>query len=178
MCLPRWVSSRVSLPAAFTRTTGMDHWLVLLRARAIENQVFLIAPDQFGKKPHGRFKYGKSAVIDPWGSVVDITRQTALLGIFALGAAIVIISGGIDLSSGSVIAFSGTICATLMLLLAPEEMAAAKPLGVGVIAAAIAGTLLIGFLIGSCLVLSRVSHFSSHNRCRYRNNPVAGNHND
>jgi ribose/xylose/arabinose/galactoside ABC-type transport system permease subunit len=59
---------------------------------------------------------------NPWGSAVDILRQTALLGIFTLGAAIVIIAGGIDLSSGSVIAFSGTVCASIMLLLAPNEV--------------------------------------------------------
>jgi ribose/xylose/arabinose/galactoside ABC-type transport system permease subunit len=58
----------------------------------------------------------------PADSAIDILRQTSLLGIFTLGAAIVIIAGGIDLSSGSVIAFSGTVCATLMLLLAPQEM--------------------------------------------------------
>jgi ribose/xylose/arabinose/galactoside ABC-type transport system permease subunit len=85
----------------------------------------------------------------PRPSAVDILRQTALLGIFTLGAAIVIIAGGIDLSSGSVIAFSGTICAILMLLLAPEEMQGARPVGIGTIAAAIAGTLVVGLLIGS-----------------------------
>src|SRR5262245_57356565 len=58
--------------------------------------------------------------VHPGPSAVDILRQTALLGIFTLGAAVVIISGGIDLSLGSVIAFSGTVCATLMVLLAPE----------------------------------------------------------
>lgn len=86
---------------------------------------------------------------DPWSSARDIARHTALLGIFSLGAAVVIISGGIDLSSGSMIAFSGTICATIMLLLAPEEMATAQPLGIGVVCVAIGGTLLVGFLVGS-----------------------------
>jgi ribose transport system permease protein len=86
---------------------------------------------------------------NPKASAIDIVRQTAMLGIFALGAAIVIISGGIDLSCGSVIAFSGGICATLMVLLAPEEMQHARPVGLGVISLAIVGTLLIGFLIGS-----------------------------
>jgi ribose/xylose/arabinose/galactoside ABC-type transport system permease subunit len=81
--------------------------------------------------------------------VVDILRQTSMLGIFTLGAAIVIIAGGIDLSSGSVIAFGGSICATIMLLLAPEEMHESQPVGIGVITVAIAGTLLAGFLIGS-----------------------------
>src|SRR5215471_16707389 len=70
---------------------------------------------------------------NPGDSAVNILRQTAMLGIFALGAAIVIISGGIDLSSGSVIAFSGSICATLMVLLAPEEMKTARPLSLGII---------------------------------------------
>jgi ribose/xylose/arabinose/galactoside ABC-type transport system permease subunit len=83
------------------------------------------------------------------GSAIDILRPTARLGIFALGAAIVIIAGGIDLSSGSVIAFSGSICATLMLLLAPEAMETGRPVGPAVIAAAIAGTLVVGLLIGS-----------------------------
>ena len=85
----------------------------------------------------------------PWESCVDITRQTAMLGIFSLGAAVVIIAGGIDLSSGSVIAFSGTICASIMLILAPEAMQNATPLGAGVISVAILGTLIVGLLIGS-----------------------------
>jgi ribose/xylose/arabinose/galactoside ABC-type transport system permease subunit len=85
----------------------------------------------------------------PKASAVDILRQTALLGIFTLGAAIVIIAGGIDLSSGSVIAFSGTICAVIMLLLAPQEMKSAQPIGLGVIAVAIAGALVVGLLIGT-----------------------------
>jgi ribose/xylose/arabinose/galactoside ABC-type transport system permease subunit len=86
---------------------------------------------------------------DPWTSSVDIARQTALLGIFALGAGLVIISGGIDLSSGSMIAFSGTICATIMVLLAPEQMQNAESLGWVIISVAILGTLLVGFLIGT-----------------------------
>ncbi len=85
----------------------------------------------------------------PKDSAIEIIRQTSLLGIFALGSAVVIISGGIDLSCGSAIAFGGTTCATLLLLLAPQEMRNAEPLGSGVIATAIAGTLLVGFLIGS-----------------------------
>jgi predicted amidohydrolase len=60
----------VSVPAAFTLTTGKDHWLPLLRARAIENQVFVLAPAQIGKHPRGRQTYGKSAIIDPWGDVL------------------------------------------------------------------------------------------------------------
>lgn len=88
---------------------------------------------------------------NPSGSIKDITRQTTYLGIFSLGAAIVIIAGGIDLSSGSVIAFSGTICATFLLLLAPERMTSGGqlPLGTATIAIAVLGTLVVGFLIGS-----------------------------
>lgn len=85
----------------------------------------------------------------PRESSVDIVRHTALLGIFSLGTAIVIIAGGIDLSSGSVIAFSGTVCASLMMLLAPEPMRSNQPVALWVIAVSIAGTLLTGFLIGS-----------------------------
>src|ERR1041385_6457667 len=55
----------------------------------------------------------------PWSNAVEILRQTALLGTFALGAAIVIISGGLDLSSASVIAFSGSVAAAIMLALEP-----------------------------------------------------------
>jgi len=60
----------VTVPAAFTLTTGKDHWHVLLRARAIENQVYVLAPAQHGKHPRGRQTYGKSLVVDPWGEVV------------------------------------------------------------------------------------------------------------
>lgn len=96
---------------------------------------------------------------NPWLSALDIARQTAFLGIFALGAAVVIIAGGIDLSAGSMIAFSGTICATFMVLLAPDVMRnphelvdgrlVARPLGWEVITVAILGTLMVGFLVGT-----------------------------
>lgn len=82
-------------------------------------------------------------------STIDLSRQTALLALYALGAAVVIIVGGIDLSTGSVVAFSGTICATLMLLMAPEAVEQSKPIGSLVISLAIGGTLLVGLLIGS-----------------------------
>jgi ribose/xylose/arabinose/galactoside ABC-type transport system permease subunit len=86
---------------------------------------------------------------NPQQHAVNILRQTAFLGIFALGAAVVIIAGGIDLSSGSVIAFSGSICAMLLALLAPEAVKESREVGAGVIALAIAGTLVVGLLIGS-----------------------------
>lgn len=60
----------VTVPAAFTLTTGKDHWQVLLRARAIENQVYVLAPAQHGKHARGRLTYGKSMIIDPWGEVI------------------------------------------------------------------------------------------------------------
>ncbi len=58
------------LPAAFTRVTGEAHWEVLLRARAIENQCYVIAAAQWGEHFGGRQTYGHSMIIDPWGSVV------------------------------------------------------------------------------------------------------------
>ncbi len=55
------------LPAAFTLTTGRDHWEVLLRARAIENLSYVVAPAQYGQHTPGRRSYGRSLIIDPWG---------------------------------------------------------------------------------------------------------------
>jgi deaminated glutathione amidase len=58
------------VPAAFTLATGKDHWLVLLRARAIEAQAWVVAAAQWGKHPRGRQTFGKSCIIDPWGEIV------------------------------------------------------------------------------------------------------------
>jgi predicted amidohydrolase len=58
------------VPAAFTLHTGKDHWHVLLRARAIEAQAFVVAAGQQGSHPGGRQTYGHSLVVDPWGTVV------------------------------------------------------------------------------------------------------------
>lgn len=58
------------VPAAFTAFTGKDHWEVLLRARAIENTAWVIAPAQSGMHGHGRASYGHSMIVDPWGVVV------------------------------------------------------------------------------------------------------------
>ena len=60
----------VTVPSAFTLATGRDHWEVLLRARAIENQVFVLAPNQVGKAPPHYESYGRSAIVDPWGVVL------------------------------------------------------------------------------------------------------------
>ncbi|MBM4359817.1 MAG: carbon-nitrogen hydrolase family protein [Deltaproteobacteria bacterium] len=62
------------VPAAFTVATGKDHWLVLLRARAIESQAFVLAAAQVGR--HGeRLTFGKSCLVDPWGEVVAQTSE-------------------------------------------------------------------------------------------------------
>lgn len=60
----------VVMPSAFTRPTGLAHWEPLLRARAIENQCFVIAPNQFGAGSAGFSDYGNSLVVDPWGVVL------------------------------------------------------------------------------------------------------------
>jgi deaminated glutathione amidase len=60
----------VTVPANFTERTGRDHWEVLLRARAIENQLYVAAPAQFGEPMPGRRSYGRSLVADPWGTVL------------------------------------------------------------------------------------------------------------
>ena len=60
----------LSVPAAFTRTTGRAHWHVLLRARAIETGCFAIAPAQGGHHADGRETYGHSLVVSPWGEVI------------------------------------------------------------------------------------------------------------
>ena len=60
-----------AVPAAFTEVTGEAHWHVLLRARAIENQMFIVASNQGGAHDAKRVTYGHSCIIDPWGRVLD-----------------------------------------------------------------------------------------------------------
>lgn len=62
----------IFVPAAFTLHTGKDHWLALLKARAIENQVYIIAPGQIGKHSTHNSTYGKTCVIDPWGNIIAL----------------------------------------------------------------------------------------------------------
>jgi predicted amidohydrolase len=62
----------LTVPAAFTLATTRDHWEVLLRARAIENQAFVIAPNQIGEHPPGNRSGGRSMIIDPWGLVLAV----------------------------------------------------------------------------------------------------------
>ncbi|MEM7032608.1 MAG: carbon-nitrogen hydrolase family protein [Chloroflexota bacterium] len=57
-------------PAAFTLYTGKDHWEALIRARAIENQVYMVAPNQIGIYGDGKQCYGNSMIVDPWGTVL------------------------------------------------------------------------------------------------------------
>jgi nitrilase len=59
-----------TVPAAFTQATGEAHWHTLLRARAIENLAYVIAPGQFGQHPDQRSTYGHSLIVDPWGRVL------------------------------------------------------------------------------------------------------------
>jgi deaminated glutathione amidase len=60
----------IVVPAAFTLHTGKDHWEPLLRARAIENSAFVVAPDQIGEAPPHYNSYGRSMILDPWGVVL------------------------------------------------------------------------------------------------------------
>ena len=60
----------ILVPSAFTATTGRAHWEVLLRARAIENLAYVLAPAQGGRHQNGRSTYGHTVLIDPWGAIV------------------------------------------------------------------------------------------------------------
>ena len=63
------------IPAAFTYTTGKDHWDILLRARAIENQCYVLASAQGGLHQNQRRTWGNTMLIDPWGQVVSVLDQ-------------------------------------------------------------------------------------------------------
>jgi len=60
----------IALPAAFTKITGQAHWEILIRARAIENQAFVVAADQIGRSPGDHDSFGGSIIVDPWGEVL------------------------------------------------------------------------------------------------------------
>jgi predicted amidohydrolase len=70
----------LTIPAAFTSVTGRDHWNVLLRARAIENQAYVIAPAQIGKFDGGE-SFGRSCIIDPWGTIIAVVGDGDETGI-------------------------------------------------------------------------------------------------
>ncbi len=65
----------LSVPSAFTYTTGQAHWELLLRARAVENQCYLIAPAQGGRHENGRRTWGHSMIVDPWGEVLAVRPE-------------------------------------------------------------------------------------------------------
>lgn len=65
------------IPSAFTAKTGAAHWELLLRARAVENLCYVIAPNQGGFHVNGRQTYGHSMIIDPWGTVLDCFKTNA-----------------------------------------------------------------------------------------------------
>ena len=65
----------LSVPAAFTYTTGKAHWELLLRARAVENQAYVIAPAQGGMHENGRRTWGHTMIVDPWGEVLGCLAE-------------------------------------------------------------------------------------------------------
>lgn len=79
----------LTVPAAFTLATGKDHWEVLLRARAIENQAYVIAPAQQGKHPKDRMTWGHAMIVDPWGLVTARASEGEGLAIAELDQALV-----------------------------------------------------------------------------------------
>ena len=96
--------------------------------------------------------WDKAYVAKPWYNAKEILRHASILGIFAMGAGIVIVSGGIDLSSGSMIALSGAVCASFIFGLVPADEQGhpiTRDVDIWIIAVAIAGTLVVAFLIGS-----------------------------
>ena len=65
----------IAVPSAFTYTTGSAHWELLLSARAVENQAYVIAPAQGGTHENGRRTWGHSMIIDPWGDVLGVLAE-------------------------------------------------------------------------------------------------------
>ena len=65
----------LSVPSAFTHTTGQAHWELLLRTRAFENQCYVIAPAQGGLHENGRRTWGHSMIVDPWGGVLNVRDE-------------------------------------------------------------------------------------------------------
>jgi deaminated glutathione amidase len=78
----------LTVPAAFTLATGKDHWEVLLRARAIENQAYVVAPAQQGKHPRDRMTWGHAMVVDPWGLVTARASEGEGLAVAELDLAL------------------------------------------------------------------------------------------
>ncbi|MCB1194560.1 carbon-nitrogen hydrolase family protein [bacterium] len=76
-------STIVAVPSNFSLITGKDHWIPLLQARAIENGVYILAPNQCGTKYDGNQSYGRSAIVDPWGTVIACASDTSPSIIYA-----------------------------------------------------------------------------------------------
>ncbi|ALG68468.1 carbon-nitrogen hydrolase family protein [Beggiatoa leptomitoformis] len=76
-CLTAQGATIISLPSAFTAMTGKAHWEILVRARAIENLSYVLAPNQGGVHANGRETYGDSLIVDPWGNILSRLGQGA-----------------------------------------------------------------------------------------------------
>jgi predicted amidohydrolase len=77
----------IVLPSAFTATTGPHHWETLVRARAIENQVFMLAANQCGAHAPNCVTYGHSLIVDPWGAILATAQQEIALAVAPLDRA-------------------------------------------------------------------------------------------
>lgn len=69
-------ASLIAIPAAFTLHTGKDHWEPLVRARAIESQSYVVAPAQWGEHGEKRSSWGKSMIVDPWGTTLAVAPES------------------------------------------------------------------------------------------------------
>jgi len=65
----------IAIPAAFTATTGEAHWEILVRARAVENLAYVLAPAQGGRHPNGRRTHGHTMIVDPWGRILALQAE-------------------------------------------------------------------------------------------------------
>lgn len=74
--LSKMGATMLAVPSAFTYQTGEAHWEVLLRARAIENQCYVLAPNQGGHHGSNRVTWGHSCIVDPWGEVIALCRDS------------------------------------------------------------------------------------------------------
>jgi nitrilase len=87
--LARHGAQLLLVPSAFTRTTGAAHWEVLLRARAVENLAWVVAPAQGGTHENGRQTWGHSMVVDPWGTVVAQQDEGEAVVLYDIDAGVV-----------------------------------------------------------------------------------------
>ena len=72
-------SKIIVIPSAFTFTTGKAHWHTLVRSRAIENGVYIVAPNQCGTNNERRTTYGHSIVVNPWGDIIAEAKNTEMV---------------------------------------------------------------------------------------------------